>query len=72
MAKWKAMVIDDQDDLPHNSIEDPKPLALDSIARRTAGSELTVEVRRMLNRNLNTGWSDPNDDSCRVQDTLRA
>lgn len=46
------------DDLPYDGIEDPKQLAADSIARRTAGSKLTVEVRRKLNGSSNTGWSD--------------
>jgi hypothetical protein len=39
------VVIDDQDEVPYESIEGPKPLAPDSIARRTAGSELIVEVK---------------------------
>lgn len=39
------MVIDDQDELPYDSIEGPKPLAPDSIARRTAGGELIIEVK---------------------------
>ena len=43
------------DDLPYDGIEDPKQLAADSIARRTAGSKLTVEVRRKLNGSSNTG-----------------
>jgi hypothetical protein len=65
-------MINETDDLPYHSVEGPMPLAPDSVARRTAGSKLTVEVRRKLKGSSNTGWSDLNDDSCRVQYTLRA
>jgi hypothetical protein len=64
-------MINEADDLPYDSVEGPI-LAPDSIARRTAGSKLTVEVRRKLKGISNTAWSDLNDDSCRVQYTLRA
>jgi len=38
-------MINETDDLPNDSIKGSKPLTPDSIARRTAGSKLAVEVR---------------------------